>query len=120
MVCFFSVATNAAISKFQCDLHWDDHTPWNWLIFDLAQFIFHHSSEYIKGREPHIPYDDTSDWGIWFNSVVQELKKEFHDANPERCIKVLENCPAEEVAIMIFCTIDINTVREWIKTCGAG
>ena len=117
MVCLYGIATKAVTRKCQYDLHWEDHTAWNWLIFDITQFIFQNSSEYTEDAAVHIPTDDTSDWARWFDSVIQELKKEFYDANPKRCISVLENCPAEEVAIMIFCTIDIDTVYEWMTTC---
>jgi hypothetical protein len=121
MVCFYSLAIEAAIRKFHDDFYYTKSPVWNWLIYDISKFIFENSSEYKTSSTPNIPNNNNSDWGIWFNSVIEELTTEFNDATPELCLRILNNCPhgdhGEEVAIMIFCTINTDTVYEWIKTC---
>ena len=120
MVCLFTTAINATAEKNLTDEYWEDHTPFNWLIYDLAGFVYSKSSE--TKPAPHIPTDKNTLWGVWFTKVLTTLKKEFYDADEERTIRVLENCPAEDVAIMIFETLEIPMIIEYIATCphGAG
>ena len=47
--------------------------------------------------------------------MIDELKTEFNDVNPSLCLRVMENCPTEEVAMLIFNTIEITVVTEFIS-----
>ena len=118
MVCLFGVALNATTEKNVTSEYWGDYYSWNWLVFDIADFIYSKSSE--TGTAPHIPTSNDTIWGIWFNKVLSVLKKEFYDADEKSTIRVLENCPAEEVAIMIFETLEVHEIMEYISTCPRG
>ena len=120
MVCLFTSAINASAEKNLTSEYWHDHAPFNWLIYDLAAFVYSKSSE--TKPAPHIPTDKNTLWGVWFTKVLTTLKKEFYDADEERTIRALENCPVEEVAIMIFETLEIPMIIEYISSCphGAG
>ena len=67
---------------------------------------------------PFIPYVGTTIWSKWFAKVQQALAVEFYDATPERVFKCLKNCPADRVADIIFDTIEIKIVKEYIKVNG--
>ena len=120
MVCLFGIALQATTEKNVTSKFWNDFTSWNWLVHDLTNFIYSKSSE--TKPAPHIPTDKNTLWGVWFTKVLTTLKKEFYDADEERTIRALENCPAEEVAIMIFETLEIPMIIEYISSCphGAG
>ena len=120
MVCLFTTAINASAEKNVTSDYWEDHAPFNWLIYDLAGFVYSKSSE--TKPAPHIPTDKNTLWGVWFTKVLKTLKKEFYDADEERTIRALENCPTEEVALMIFETFEVREIVEYIATCphGAG
>ena len=120
MVCLFGIALQATTEKNVTSKFWNDFTSWNWLVHDLTNFIYSKSSE--TKPAPHIPESNDTVWGIWFNKVLSALKKEFYDANEILTFRVLENCPTEEVALMIFNTIEIRVIMEFLTTCllGAG
>ena len=120
MVCLFGTAINATTVKNNDNDDFDKYTDWSWLIYDIADFIYQKSPEYDtqdgeKYNHPVIPYSNSSIWGNWFNNVIDELKTEFNDVNPSLCLRVLENCPTEEVAMLIFNTIEITVVTEFIS-----
>ena len=118
MVCLFGIALQATTEKNVTSKFWNDFTSWNWLVHDLTDFIYSKSSE--TKPAPHIPESNDTVWGIWFNKVLSALKKEFYDANKNSTIRVLENCPAEEVAIMIFETLEVHEIMEYLSTCPRG
>ena len=39
---------------------------------------------------------------LWFNDVVLNISNICFDANNERVMKCMNNCPAEEIAIIIY------------------
>ena len=53
MVCLFGIALQASAEKNVTSKFWNDFTLWNWLVHDLAVFMYSKSSE-IKPA-PHIP-----------------------------------------------------------------
>ena len=120
MVCLYAAAINGVTKKNINEEFWEDDAPWNWLIHDLGLFIYKKSG--FVDNIPSIPVDSSTAWGRWFSKVLFTLKKEFYDANEILTFRVLENCPTEEVALMIFNTIEIRVIMEFLTTCllGAG
>jgi hypothetical protein len=120
MVCLYGLALQGSTEKNVTSEYWNEHAPWNWLVNDLTYFVYKKSG--LAGC-PYIPISNETDWGEWFYKVSETLKREFYDAHkPELIFRILENCPTEEVAIMIFETLEIETIKEFLLTCphGAG
>ena len=118
MVCLYGLALQGTTEKNVTSEYWEQHPAWNWLVNDLTYFVYKKSG--LKG-EPYIPISNETEWASWFYKVSETLKGEFHDANkPALVLRVLENCPTEEVAIMIFETIEIKTIKEFLLTCPRG
>ena len=119
MGCLYGHALDAVVVKNNDNDMFDEYTDWNWLIHDFTDFMYQKSPECAYDGTiytyPVVPLTSHSIWGMWFNSVIAELRTEFNDVNPELCLRVLENCPAEEVAMMIFKTIELKIVIEFIS-----
>ena len=119
MVCIYTTALQFSKARNEHDPAWLNFPEWNWLIHDLTDYIHFHSGAYNKDYypSPHIPLkDDTSEWAIWFKAVSDALvnEGEFYDTNDNLTMRALENCPSEEVALIIFETIYINIIKNYI------
>jgi len=102
---------------------WNQYYNFNWFINDISKFIYQTSEDYKKSNVPTVPQlNSDTIWGKWFNSVIDALKEEFYDANRLMAFRCLENCPHEDVAIIIFGTIKFECIQEylmWLSPQGA-
>ncbi len=123
MVCLYGLTIEAVqkTEDFMTDVN--GFYDWNWLVHLLTRFIFQQSVEYTvyKYEEPHIPIklgftkNEVSIWNVWFTKVFKSLKKEFFDADKKRTLSVLCNCPAEEVAIIIYDSTPLNMQKTFLS-----
>jgi len=93
-----------------------DSEDWNLLVFDITLWIFRKSLESEIQRFPFIPAEgSTTIWGEWFWRVVSALGGEFNDVTPSLVYRCLKNCPHEDVAMIVFDTIDMDDIKGYFE-----
>ena len=121
MGCLYGIVKNFVQKKYEDndDDEFKDCPDWNLLVFDMTLWIFQRSPESQIKSYPFIPNDGATVWGAWFGKVLGAVGGEFYDATPNMVYNCLKNCPHEDVAQIVFDTIGLNDIKEYLGEGGA-
>lgn len=105
--------------KYINDDEFKDSADWNLLVMEMAMWVFQRSPEINIQCYPFIPYEGASTpWGRWFWRVVGAMEGEFDDVTPSKVYKCLKNCPHEDVALIVFDTIELDDIKGYLGANG--
>ena len=122
MGCLYGLVKNFVHKKYEDneDDEFKDCPDWNLLVFDMSLWMFRKSPESQFQLYPFLPNDGSTVWGAWFGKVVAALGGEFYDATPNLVYNCLKNCPHEDIAQIVFDTIELNDIKEYLGEGGGG
>ena len=118
MGCLYGQMMNFVRGKYKDDDDFQDCADWNLLVFDIAFWMFRRSPESQIQWYPFIPDDGETVWGAWFGKVVDALSREFNAATRGLVYSCLKDCPHEDVAMIVFDTIEFNDIKEYLVENG--
>ena len=120
MGCLYGAMMDFVREKYTNDDEFKDSADWNLLVMEMALWIFRRSPEFQIQYHPYIPDEGGSTpWSVWFWRVFDAMGDEFHDATPSSVYKCLKNCPHEDVAMIVFDTIELNVIKSYLGANGS-
>ena len=119
MGCLYGQMMNFVRSKYRDNDEFKDSADWNLLVMEMALWIFQRSPEFQIRYHPYIPDEGgTTPWSVWFWRGFDAMCDEFNDATPSLVYGSLKNCPHEDVARIVFDTIDIDDIKLYLGSNG--
>lgn len=120
MGCLYGPILNFVRNKYKNDDEFKDCADWNLFVMEMSLWIFQRSPEFQIRYHPYIPDEGgTTPWSVWFWRVVDAMQKEFDDATPSLVYRSLKNCPHEDVAMIVFDTIDMDDIKLYLAANGS-
>ena len=114
MVCLHGL-TMKLLNESLTQEEMEDYPAWSWLIYRLTEYI-HQLDPRSAGVHPTIPLsNDNTHYARWFSQVQIKLGETFNDATETRTFKCLENCPAEEVALLIYDATEATLLNGFLQ-----